>query len=331
MTLDLARVERGEPTAVAVLQSRMDTILDVMANVLETGKDYGKIPGTDKPTLFKPGAEKLCLTFSLAASDPLVEDLSTDDEIRYRLRVPITASDGRVLAVGIGEASTGEEKYRWRRPVCDEEFAETPRELRREKWFRGRDGKGNWKATQVRTVPTDLANTVLKMAHKRAFIHATLLATGASSVFNQDLEDFTKELAESVIEGSVEHQAAPSARSTITPPARKSSGNAASSLTAVGVLTKCARSGPQWVVTLQNDKREFTTRDDALGQTAAQLQGKPVRVTFTEKVGERKTFYNVTAIAAVEPPAEAPPTRAPHDLHADDIFGGAGREPGEEG
>jgi hypothetical protein len=191
----LSVIDRG---AVPQLQSRMQLILDVMATALEMGKDYGRIPGTgDKPTLYKSGAEKLLLTFSLAAGQPTVADLSTADDVRYRLTVPIASADGRILAVGIGEASSNEEKYRWRKPICDDEYADTPASLRRERWFKG---SPPYKGKQIRTSPADVANTILKMSHKRALIHATLLATGASSVFNQDLEDFTKELRDSLLE-----------------------------------------------------------------------------------------------------------------------------------
>src|SRR5262245_8744055 len=191
-------IDRGA-SSVEQLQARSRLLLAVLANVLEDGKDYGRIPGTDKPTLYKPGAEKILLTFQLAAAQPTVEDLSTDDAIRYRINVPIETPGGVVLAVGVGEASTNEEKYRWRRPVCDEEYDETAPHLRREKWARGQGGKA-YKNKQVRTSPADLANTVLKMAHKRALIHGTLLATAASSVFNQDLEDFSDELRGAVVD-----------------------------------------------------------------------------------------------------------------------------------
>jgi len=194
-------IDRGGVQALTIgaMKERVALVLELMANVLEDGKDYGRIPGTDKPTLYKPGAEKLCVAFQLAAEAPSTEDLSTDDQIRYRLAVPIVAPHGRLLAVGVGEASTAEEKYRWRKPVCDEEWDETLLHLRREKWFKGKGGSA-YKGKQVRTSPADLANTALKMAHKRALIHGVLLATGASSVFNQDLEDFTQELRESVLD-----------------------------------------------------------------------------------------------------------------------------------
>ena len=68
----------------SALKARVEAVLEAIANVLEEGKDYGKIPGTDKPTLYKPGAEKLCMMFQLASAKPHFQDLSTVDEIRYR-------------------------------------------------------------------------------------------------------------------------------------------------------------------------------------------------------------------------------------------------------
>lgn len=308
-------------SAVAALQSRMQTILDVMANVLEDGKDYGKIPGTDKPTLFKPGAEKLMLTFQLAASEPVIEDLSTEDEVRYRVKVPIVAPDGRTLAVGIGEASTNEEKYRWRKPVCDEEFNETLGHLRREKWFKG-SGGGPYKGKQIRTVPSDLANTVLKMGHKRGFIHGTLLATGASSVFNQDLEDFTKELRESLLDEDHEAKAKPS----VTPPQRKSSTKAkpaGESQTVVGILEKSDKGEKFWSLRLKDDRRFFTSFDDAIGTAGAVLVGQSAQLTFVEKKAGEKTYFNVSAIAPA--PESTAAAASPAVAPAGD------REPGAEG
>jgi hypothetical protein len=204
-------VSRGDASPVDRLQMRLTTILDTMARVLVPHRDYGIIPGTQKFSLLKPGAEKLCLVFGLAAGDPTIDEPMSDDcdVVRFRVRVPITTASGRVVAVGVGEASTDEEKYKWRRPVCDEEYADTPDTLRRQKWQR-RAGGSPEKIKQIREVPADKSNTVLKMAHKRAFIHGTLLATGASSIFNQEPEKLRGELK------SVKDQPIPQ------PPGRKS-------------------------------------------------------------------------------------------------------------
>jgi hypothetical protein len=49
---------------------------------------------------------------------------------------------------------------------------------------------------EVRVDPADVANTVLKMAKKRAQIDMTLTATAASDIFTQDLEDLPEDLRE---------------------------------------------------------------------------------------------------------------------------------------
>jgi hypothetical protein len=76
---------------------------------------------------------------------------------------------------------------------------------------------------QVRTVPDDLGNTVLKMAKKRAQIDMTLTALGVSDLFNQDIEDLPAELRQNATDeqgspvtmsaGPVEHQGLKDAKS----------------------------------------------------------------------------------------------------------------------
>jgi len=66
-------VEPTAPTAVTVtpqvtaaeLGKRLAVIEDAMNTTMEEGTDYGKVPGTDKPALFKSGAEKLSVLFKL--------------------------------------------------------------------------------------------------------------------------------------------------------------------------------------------------------------------------------------------------------------------------
>jgi len=310
---DLAVIDRGTGTSIAEMQARGVKIRQVMANVLEEGKDYGRIPGTDKPTLYKPGAEKLCLTFSLAPVLPNVEDLSTTDAVRYRVAVPIEAPDGRVLAVGIGECSTDEEKYRWRRPVCDEEFDETPAELRRLKWFRGKGGDA-YQGKQLRTSPADLANTVLKMAHKRALIAATLLATGASSVFNQDLADFAEELRDNVIED--EEPAAPPKRVQRTSERSASGAGGAKMITGkVKDVRAFGKDKDNYAVTLVGHPIEVTTKDGARALELERFKNTDhlVQITYVDNAVGDKVYHNLKSFTVQEPTAPAaaatpPPT-----------------------
>jgi len=81
----------------------------------------GEIPGTNKPTLLKPGAEKLCNLFGLEPEfKPIVEDLDWmgaehGGEVfcyaRYRCRL---LREGRVVCVGEGSCNSWEAKYRYR-------------------------------------------------------------------------------------------------------------------------------------------------------------------------------------------------------------------------
>jgi hypothetical protein len=180
--------------AVADIIQHVAVVQEVMRAVMKPEVHYGKIPGAgDKPTLLKAGAEVLCMVFRIA-DDYVVEDLSTADAVRYRVTcIGKHQVTGAVLGSGLGEASSNEEKYKWRKAVCDEEWNETPAHLRRNKYAKAKGG-GFYMQKQVRTEPADLANTVLKMANKRAKIAMVLNVTAASDMFSQDLEDMDEAL-----------------------------------------------------------------------------------------------------------------------------------------
>lgn len=185
-------VEVYEQTPMSGQQMRAQVaiIQDVMKSVMQKDVHFGNIPGTEKPTLLKAGAEKLMMTFHLSPS-LIVDDMSSADENRYRVRVTITGPTGRVLGTGIGEASSDEEKYKWRKIVCEEEFRDTQEDRKRVKWYRGNPA---YQVKQIRTNIADVANTILKMAKKRALVDAVLTVTAASDIFTQDVEDMPEEL-----------------------------------------------------------------------------------------------------------------------------------------
>jgi hypothetical protein len=189
--------DAGRMSVANVVQQAM-VIQEVMRAVMRENVHYGVIPGTDKPTLYKAGAEKLCLVFHVA-DEYRVEDLSASpDAIRYRVTcIGRHQQTGTEMGSGIGEAQTGEEKYRWRKAICRDEFEATPENLRRVKYARGKGGTF-YTVDQVRTEPADLANTVLKMAAKRAKMAMVLNVLAASDAFGQDLEDLDEVLREHV-------------------------------------------------------------------------------------------------------------------------------------
>lgn len=191
-TASMVPARSANPTAEVVAHAK--TVQQVMQAVMKPNVHYGAIPGAgDKPTLLKSGAEVLCMTFRIADRYE-VTDLSVSGVIRYRVNcVGEHQQTGTPLGSGLGECSTDEEKYRWRKAVCDEEFDSTPETMRRLKFGR-KGGGGHYTVKQVRTEPADLANTVLKMACKRAKIAMVLNVTAASDMFSQDLEDLDEAL-----------------------------------------------------------------------------------------------------------------------------------------
>jgi hypothetical protein len=180
----------------ADIRATVNLMQDVMLEVMKDGTHYGTIPGTKSKSLYKAGAEKLMATFRLAAK-PEVEDLSANGEVAYRVTVNLLSAGGSFVGAGIGECSSAEDKYSWRAAVCDEEFDATPENRRRIKFskYQGRVEKKK----QVRTNPADVANTILKMAKKRAQVDAVITATAASDIFTQDIEDLPEEVVAEIV------------------------------------------------------------------------------------------------------------------------------------
>jgi len=171
------------PLAVTDLTQRMQHVQAVIKQVMRENVHYGVIPGTKKKTLLKEGSEILLNTFHISV-DPEVEDLSTDDVVKYRVRcVGRHIGSDNIVGYGLGMCSSNEDKYKWRRPVCDEEFEDTPADRRRIKYATGNGGRV-FKNKQIRTNPEEVANTVLKMAKKRAQIDLTLTCLAASDSFS---------------------------------------------------------------------------------------------------------------------------------------------------
>ncbi|OGP12981.1 MAG: hypothetical protein A2052_03720 [Deltaproteobacteria bacterium GWA2_54_12] len=188
MTEALAQQSDFQPMTAVQIKAQVALIQDVMKSIMQLGQHYGTVPGCgDKKTLLKPGAEKLMMTFRLAA-DPHIQEIPTEDGITFRVVCRITnQASGVFLGAGIGEASSREDKYNWRSAVCEEEYQATPDDRKRVKWGR-RWEKGRQTAYQIKQVRTnwaDQANTILKMAKKRALVDAILTVTAASDIFTQ--------------------------------------------------------------------------------------------------------------------------------------------------
>lgn len=168
--------------------------------VMVPNEDYGVIPGTgDKPSLLKPGAEKLSEFYGYA---PTIRSIEEEKDIQtgfYRARVTVTLvhkRTGTLIADGIGEANTYEGRYRyrwtpeWKLPQGIDKDALHCEERKK------RDG-GTYMMYRMENEDLwSLWNTVLKMGKKRALVDAVLSATRSSGIFTQDVEDMRGWIAE---------------------------------------------------------------------------------------------------------------------------------------
>ena len=104
-----------------VALARRSAIVEFTRRIMVKDQDFGEIPGTHKPTLLKPGAEKLCNFFGLEPEfTPTMEDIDWTGAqhggevfcyARYRCRL---LREGRVVGVGEGSCNSWEAKYRYR-------------------------------------------------------------------------------------------------------------------------------------------------------------------------------------------------------------------------
>lgn len=195
------QVQAGE------LVERLDVIKQAMNSAMQDGVDYGRIPGVDKPTLLKPGAEKLGVLFQLDIQPETRKTWGPGDHLTVECTATVYhAPTGARLGKGEGLCTTREKKYAKRRaelvcPGCGKE------NIRRSKqgdgfycWAKTDGCGGNFAANDERITTQvagevdnpdlpDVWNTVIKMAEKRARVDAVLAVTGASAIFTQDAED----------------------------------------------------------------------------------------------------------------------------------------------
>ena len=116
--------------------------------------DYGVIPRCSKPTLLKSGAEKIMNYLGLISRTSLTHRVENYDDAYFSYEVKVTLLDeaGIVKGEGVG--------------ICNS----------REKQYANNDAY-------------NVANTLIKMAKKRALVDAVLNVAGLSNHFTQDVED----------------------------------------------------------------------------------------------------------------------------------------------
>ncbi len=215
---ELARFMPIMPTQMAMERRR--AIAEAIKSVLvesskEVEGDYGVIPGTKKPTLLQPGAQKLDSLFGLVArffvireeEDWTGEKHGGEPFFRYMISCQLWRGE-TIMGEAIGECNSWESKYRFRNadrkcPNCGESAIIF---TKKDNWwcakFKGGCNAGFKKddpaitgqETGKKLNPDifDQVNTLVKMAQKRAHVAATINATSASEFFTQDLDDLQR-------------------------------------------------------------------------------------------------------------------------------------------
>ncbi|NGQ95041.1 hypothetical protein G3578_07560 [Brevibacillus sp. SYP-B805] len=160
-------VDNQQPVTIEYVPSVAVTLEQAAANlkkldairtqIMRSGVDYDTIPGTPKPTLLKPGAERLLQFYGLGHRIHCVHKTEDWENgfFYYVYRVTIVKTYPTheiVVAECEGSANSKEKRY---------------------------------KNQDVYSI----VNTLQKMAIKRALVGATLQATGTSGFFTQDIED----------------------------------------------------------------------------------------------------------------------------------------------
>lgn len=243
-SLAVVKNEHMQMMPIADAQNWYAEFVQFSKSILKPNLDFGVIPGTPKPTLYKPGAEKLRFVYGLGVETECI-DKTVDIEklfVDYSYRCTIRSKTGQVLSQCEGNCNSMEPKFGYVWKTINElpanaditnlmskstgkkmsEFAfaidkgETTGQYGKpaeywQKWVDAiesgaarpilRDTKKGKKmeafeldetVTVYRITNPDVIgvkNTIMKMAQKRAFVGAILLATGASEFFTQDIED----------------------------------------------------------------------------------------------------------------------------------------------
>jgi len=208
------------------LAEQVQKIQHYMSKVMKEDEHYGVIPGTQKPTLLKPGAEKLCLAFRLDPDYEIIREIREKGFIAYTVKCLLNhIMTSQQIATGIGSCNSRETKYRYRsqstgKPVPKDYWQDRDPALLGGSQYTARKKDKQWLIFEQieNDNPWDLDNTLIKMACKRALVAATLNATAASDIFTQDIEDMPSD----VINGEVvEEKPQSESKTTPQPPKAK--------------------------------------------------------------------------------------------------------------
>jgi len=214
-TADLPAIRKPESpntNGLATIASTMDALKAFRTFVqgeLKPNLDFGVIPGTGKPTLLQPGAQKICLYHNAYPDHKVTATELGKGHIEYLVTtLLISRSTDKILGQGVGSCSSMESRYRFRNaskkcPNCGNDKIIKGKEEYGGGWicFAKKGGCGSKFLSNDRGITDqpvgqvenenihDVRNTVLKMAVKRSLVAASLAMGCASEMFTQDIED----------------------------------------------------------------------------------------------------------------------------------------------
>lgn len=174
----LSIIESVDIGAVQSTLAKINQFQAVVQNTLKKNHDYGVIPGTPKPTLLKPGAEKIQMLLGVTSEYEVIEHINDYENGFFSFTVRcIIYKNGVKITEGLGHCNNREPKF-----------------------YKRKDGSIQ--------DPYEKVNTVLKMAKKRAQIDATLTLASLSEVFTQDVEDMQEFIQSEQVETMTVKEAA---------------------------------------------------------------------------------------------------------------------------
>lgn len=152
---------------------------------LKKDRDFGIIPGCKKPSLWKPGAERLLFFHGLGCKLESTSETVVDWKVgffNYCYRATVyNPRTNVVIATAEGSCNSKEAKYRY---IWLPE-KKLPRGVDKDD-LESRDGKYGPMYRIDNPDVYSLVNTIQKMGSKRAMVAAVLIACRASDVFTQD-------------------------------------------------------------------------------------------------------------------------------------------------
>lgn len=179
----LSIIETVDIDNISTTMNKIAQMQAVVQETLKQGHDFGEVPGTSKPTLLKPGGEKICMLFGLNPEYEFLQSREDYDKEFFSYNIRCTLfRNGQPVAQGVGSCNSKEKKYRFINvdTIPDSYMGASES-------FVDKYGRTKYKINNPDIC--SLVNTILKMAKKRAFIDAVLQVASLSEVFTQDLED----------------------------------------------------------------------------------------------------------------------------------------------